>query len=106
VNALLDMGATKMANKYVEKKKVVYVMAENILKPLLNVVDGQMRQEYGQRVGETHLAEYKIIAKYFNDKSAIRVRENWIISKEMIYAGMAMIASSGNTAKAARQFRV
>jgi hypothetical protein len=80
---------------------------ENIVKPLLNVIDRQTRKD-GPRIAEKHLAGYKIIEKYFTKKSAIPkgTRKNWIISREMINAEMAMIASNGNKTKAIRQFQV
>src|SRR4051794_20128234 len=48
VEELLTNGAAEMA-KFENEKKIIFVLAENIVKPLLRIIGEQMQTEYAKQ---------------------------------------------------------
>jgi hypothetical protein len=101
VDEILEDGLEKMAITYRHEKEAIHVLVENIVKPLLNVIDGQMLQEYGHKIDE----------KYFKEKLEMssEIREKLAIPSEMLNTESAMLTSAterGGGRKAIQQFQV
>jgi hypothetical protein len=91
IEQLVTNGPEAIANKFKHEKMLIQGLVENILKPLLNVIDQQMAKEYGK----------KIDVKTIEEKLAL--------PREMINAEATMIHSAivnRKETKAIRQYRV
>jgi hypothetical protein len=83
-------GPAAIAKEFEYEKMLINALVENILKPLLKMIDGQLQQEYGQAIEK-------------------QIWDNLAIPKGMLNAEMAMLQSAidnRDSTKGIRQYRV